>query len=393
MSNTIDTNDESIIGGESSVDNEENTNDTLMCPICDFETKDPICMNDHTMIVHDGLFSNVYYCHRCGIEFIQRTDLDSHLVSCDEESDEDVNADTKQEEDTQLEAKSDDDSEIDNTIEHPPTSSYSETVLDRIQNIMNIRFDLPPLLPVPEIATRLESQQRIRRRAIASLNTNLETEASRSRRHSRLPTLSRYTCNICLRIFRSQYDLGEHFMNDHSSYDEQLLLDNIPKTAFPGFSVLSHINMIHIPISRRVLLKLSKEKCCVCCSDFSIYNYSLDKTRSNISAKYLDTLFDDVVKQTVLPYDINSYSKTKLHNDFKLININYPIIMTCCGNSVCHKCFRSSIINKNDIICLFCMKNHNKIELDYVKMIKPSRPDRKSWELWWKQNDHVSIFF
>ena len=395
----------------------------IKCIICDFETSDQICMADHFMIVHERLFGNSYYCHRCNIEFVHRRDLNRHLTLCGR-TDKEHDSDNSDDEATNITESKDDKNDEDDedtkdgenhiddiaSSEDSEDSNSSDDEDDKEDKKSEITEEPPQLTSINH--NQQNFVRRMRRNAIPSLDTNLEIKTdllpppaprrTNPRSSATIRQLGiragRYECNICNHRFTSQYYLGDHFISEHSSYEHQLSLDNVPKTGFPGFSILSYIKMIYVPTDRKELLEIANTKCCICYSDFSIYNYytKYDNTRQQINAKYIDSIFDDPIKKVVFPHYIDAcHQASKSYNNYKIKNkhMHYPIVLTCCNNSICHKCIRSSIMQKNDIICPLCMKNHNKIKCDYIKIIKPTLPNKKSWMSWWIRNNHLEILF
>jgi hypothetical protein len=63
--------------------------------------------------------------------------------------------------------------------------------------------------------------------------------------------------------------------------------------------------------------------------------------------------------------------------------------MECCEFIVCKNCLRHTLEHQNNLICMFCKKDHCKSELQYIEIIKPYYCDYDKWIKWW--NDYLGI--
>ena len=313
----------------------DNDNSIQKCEKCDFETYDLICLLDHNMIIHYGAFMNdQYVCNICEDGFSTQLILDDHIRARHNN-----NYETKEE--------------------------YKDEENENINNLLHYQ-NIRPI--------RLNTQD------IFHQQTGL------------------FECPVCLQRFDSPYYLGDHFTENHQTFeDQQYLDDNKQETAFPSFEILYEIGVIELPYDREIL-KFAKKKCSICYQKYAIYNYSkvnkelisintLDKLANN--EYYIDIGYcsDGVIIE-------KSINKKQYIEEIDFESLNYPIIMTCCKNDVCYKCLRQYLMgnNLNGIIkCPFCMKDHTKTDMDYIRIIEIGKINKKAWKKWWSTDNRLDI--
>jgi hypothetical protein len=195
-----------------------------------------------------------------------------------------------------------------------------------------------------------------------------------------------YLCPSCNLGFRTQFHLGEHFTQNHQSYQDQTLLDNNVKDAsFPGFEILEHMDVITIPTRKKISMLIKNETCCdICCKLYAIYNYkNIDKMeKRRITMHDLDQLLH---KPT---HGVSIYDEDL---DNKMTTRSYPIIMMCCDNIICNNCIKTYLMSSAYIKCPFCNNDHTKYNIKHIKIIDPITYDKKAWMKWWRKNDKIDL--
>lgn len=162
-----------------------------------------------------------------------------------------------------------------------------------------------------------------------------------------LPTdeQGKHICPICNKKYSNQFYLGEHFIDGHNDYNELLVLDEKSMleelNGFPGFDILEKINMIQY-------ITLNKlDHCHICFFDYD--------------------------------------------NDDNNSDCRKPLLLNCCGRSICYSCLMHQLSINNNVICPFCLKDHTRNDLDYiVEIIEIEKTEREKWIPWWE--NHLDIF-
>ena len=339
------------------------------CDLCEFETHDQICLLDHTLINHDGLFSDNYFCDECDNSFATIRQLDDHIkihkatkVDVDdktEDSDDtddkaDDKTDDKTDDDTQDDAKNDETEAKEGEIVENESKENDKIKINKIKIIkQKSTYDLHKYCPTCGY-----------NKSVKSIN-------------KKIISIKKYDCPICNRQFRTMKLLNDHFTNTHQSYDSLKDLDKKINNTFLGFELLDLLKVVKLQ-SIIDIKKLVSETCLLCCESFHMSNYIDNKI---INFKMLDNL-------------TNINKKYKFFDDCAKINkdnIYYPLTITCCNTNVCHKCIIAHFTKINDIICPFCDKNHNKIKLDYIKIYSIGKTNKIAWENWWKKGDRINL--
>lgn len=242
------------------------------CSKCDYQDNDMTSTQDHILIVHNNLFSDIYTCLVCGLSYESVDDLEDHL--------------------------------------------------DDTNHRIN-RFNVP--------------QQQNQRQVVKYATQK-----------------GKFKCPLCEYKFATQEHLGEHFIEVHASYEQQLTLDETIKVnAFPNYEILSNINMISKP-SKKTTDMLLKNYCPICDNKYSELN------------------------------NVITYSDFDELNDEESDSFNYPLLMMCCQSNVCHVCIRK-VLTKNAILkCPFCKYEHT--QNDYVRIYdETGKLNTKSWKKWHKK--------
>lgn len=158
----------------------------------------------------------------------------------------------------------------------------------------------------------------------------------------------KYPCPACGNKYSNSFYLGEHFIASHTGYDDMRILDEKHTDGplgFPGFELLKMIGMID------TVANISGE-CKIC---------------------YFGFEFDIFVED--------------MSNDNK-----NPLILNCCQRQICYSCLLNHISINNNIICPYCMKDHTRNDLDYIKyIIESDITNREKWIEWWTR--HLEIFY
>jgi len=208
----------------------------------------------------------------------------------------------------------------------------------------------------------------------------------------------KFECIVCNQKYPSIYHLGEHFTNDHVTYETLNSLDNyIRKDGYPTFDVLRHLNMIEIlPYTLIDKFRENNIKCNICHGHYH-YSYKLNSSIKSkkitftddmelINYKNIDNINENIIK------DDNNLNINKIITDEDLLSVNkemklfkHPINLTCCNNTICNLCLVEHLKNKNDIICIFCLKDFNKYDNKFVEIIEPDETN-DSWQKWWKEH-------
>jgi len=215
-----------------------------------------------------------------------------------------------------------------------------------------------------------------------------------------------YECIICKKKYITAYLLGEHFSNEHSSYEQQYELDkNIVKDGYPSLDILQELDMISIiPYYEINEFRKTNIKCQICDSNYHFplgLDIKLDNKKVNFSfnddMEIKDSKINKLNKlnKKYSNDDLFDYNKIII-KDEKLtefikdnLNFKFPIKTNCCKNLLCNICFIENLKNKNDIICLFCQKDFNKKDSKYINFIEFDKTN-SSWEKWWI--NHSDIF-
>lgn len=156
-----------------------------------------------------------------------------------------------------------------------------------------------------------------------------------------------YECPTCHKKYNNAFFVGEHFMKVHNDYSVFCELDHVDHNGFPGFEILKKIDMIDDTNNK------DNEICEVCCFKFE------------------DNIFID-------------------DNEIKEDDRS-PLIMKCCGLTICRDCIMHHIIESDSIICPFCRKDHTRTDWDYIVFVEPKdTTDREKWLPWWE--DHIDIY-
>lgn len=379
------------------------------CESCDFQTTDPICLMDHVLIVHDGAFEdddNVYdyYCDRCNINFDNNVDFDNHVDTIHKGNNNALISDT---EDTDTEDTDTEDDNIDVDAKNDDIQNegiQNEGILDEsIQddNIKNddddskdddseIELDCDKVEKKNELLKKSKKEKKnVNDDPILLISQLLQKIQSQK---PIIKTQKKYVCPSCNIAFRTQFHLGEHFTNKHTSYEEQSHLDTFTNySSFPGFEILEELNVISLPSNKEMLkMAFSDQQCDICCKKYTMYNYVNDK---KITSKDLDDeLLEDNFK------NIKNKSKHIFcdlwHDKILLFNKCYPLMLTCCQNIICGDCLKNHLLNSTYIKCPFCNNDHTKYDTDYIKIIdivnlKP-KFNKQSWINWWKRGNKVN---
>lgn len=287
--------DEKIQQDQHTQDEEEKEDYENMkyCDYCSFQTTDDVCLNDHIMIYHEGLF-NEYACTECDSVYNSINELDYHIRVSHKKHKQSKDMDNDNDE---IEDDSDD------SVSH---------------------------------------------------NNEYYKLHKWSTKHGK------HVCQICSLKFSAQNHLGEHFILNHESYEDQLVLDNeMITTSFPGFEILEVLDYL-----KCVLHHEHYENCCeICCKEFLVNH---NKKMKIVTTSYLDN------------YD----GETR-----------YPVILICCDKLICHTCIKE-YLNLNHlnglIICPYCTKDHTKYDRDYLK-ITDILCDTEKWKKWWKKNEKIDM--
>lgn len=221
---------------------------------------------------------------------------------------------------------------------------------------------------------------------IDNVNNNVSNANNANNNTSRYAVSNgNYVCPVCNQKFSTPFYLGEHFTEDHQSYHTQSDLDQmIPKTSFCGFEIMEMIDMIYVPRRNKEINDIIKKNngvCSICCEQYktdqsnqSNQNILSDTTNCNIPKNGLE--LDNLIK---------SQDETN----------NFAIVMTCCGNDLCHNCIKKNCFEQNNITCVFCKLDHSMKHPDnllYISQVELcSFFNNKSWNEWWSKDDKIDM--
>jgi len=136
----------------------------------------------------------------------------------------------------------------------------------------------------------------------------------------------KYPCPVCNNRFTNSFYLGEHFIAQHTGYDELKVLDEKKvdgPIGFPGFELLKFIEMVSS------VHEILEGECKICYFNFD-YNI------------FIDDMEDD--------------------------NRN-SLMLNCCNRPICYSCLKNHISINNNVVCPFCMKDHTKNNIEYITYI------------------------
>lgn len=159
----------------------------------------------------------------------------------------------------------------------------------------------------------------------------------------------KYICPVCENGYHTQYELGEHFMEEHNNYNELEQLDDIETDGYPTFDVLHKIKMMrYVTIYDDIKI----DECPICYYKYNSYKRSYTQ---NDTEQY------------------NRYDKyAKFFCDMRLMskksNIKIePIKLLCCNTIICSNCLVQHIRTKRgEPECPYCRKNHTQHNKRYI---------------------------
>lgn len=371
---------------------------TLYCDQCNFHTNDQICMMDHTLIYHDLAF-NEYACDRCNSFFQSMMELDEHIAISHKKKtikrEKHIEDSTQQNDKTKKTVVEDDEEEEDEEEDGEVykyscriCGEYFQSMYDLEEHVISSHpkktndasekqlFEEEPE-PEPEPVKNKKCKVILTKKVFSDQQPRVEEfssdderpppplltveEIARQKLHRWSSSSGKFQCQICHLKFRSQNHLGEHFMENHQSYEDQLELDqNINTTSFPGFEVLAEIEYSSFPENENYY----DQQCEICCEQYLVGH---DKKIKLINSSYLD----EYVGETL-----------------------YPVIVDCCKNNhTCHKCLagylNESYLN-GMLYCPFCQQDRTRYGLKYLS-ITDIQCNKKTWQQWWIEKDRLDI--
>jgi hypothetical protein len=170
---------------------------------------------------------------------------------------------------------------------------------------------------------------------------------------------NQYQCPVCSRGFRTQLNLGAHFLSRHNDYAELSSLDKRQNDGFPGFEVLQKIKMMRFIIEGEVI---ESNTCVLCCFE---YDHCIRGLTDCDLMKPLNDKFKHYNDDMKLIY------MTKIEKSYK-----YPLELLCCNNHICSECLKKHINESfGDPKCPFCRKSHTQTDKRFI--IFDERPKHK----------------
>jgi len=170
----------------------------------------------------------------------------------------------------------------------------------------------------------------------------------------------RHHCPVCSNRYVTANYLGEHFYITHSSYTDMNMLDVKEAKSYPSFNILKKINMIkEYNIYEIENMIDNNNECPICCIPFGY-------THNNI--KYAS---EDDIKNG-------------------MIFNRLPYSLLCCSNNICSECLKAHIAEKNLVICPYCFKDYEDVDIEFIVEYDFSGSCNDSWESWW--SGHLDIF-
>lgn len=261
-----------------------------------------------------------------------------------------------------------------------------------------------------------------------NINYNIQNQ-NQNRINYNVPD-GEFECLICHSRFRTIEHLGEHHLENHQTYEEQLLLEeNLPKS-FCGFVLLDMLNMITIPSTKIgnnnncPTNNWTTNNCPICLNYITPKIISKKKHKEII--KFMDENNNHQLNKNIIEYDSgynSGYNSDYDQTEFKLYNknkklqkkksseleldieldlelqtkddmyidtnnkltYNIPLIMSCCNNIICHTCLKNYLTNTSSVKCMFCTKDHTKRDIDYLTKIS-FKQTNDTWKGWWLRN-------
>lgn len=413
VTNDIDIQSDELTDEYKNEVNADIVSNEFVCDECGEIARNIIELLDHKMIMHENPIEyDQYICDACDKTFSNDVDLDNHyeqehrnIFSCvycentyGDENDlehhvNEMHADDANNIREEIEVEDvDDNYDIDIQInyelmdngqfkcKHCGEEFESDDIDDHIETVhKDIVINTNEADSDDEIK---EDNVRIYRRS------SRVSEINRTRsRYSR--DYGNVICPVCSQRFTSQFYLGEHFTEDHQSYESQINLDNLgPKNSFPGFETLENINMIYVfrQQKKEMQSELKGLKCEICNNDFSI-----DKKIKN--GCDIDNLDDCVLLNEEKPVDNKNNENNQSDDDIIIESLHYPTIMMCCGNKVCHECVKTNCEMTNTIMCMFCKYDHSLRSDKFIEIYEPDfgYGNELSWKEWWKKSDRTNL--
>lgn len=217
---------------------------------------------------------------------------------------------------------------------------------------------------------------------------------NRFRRFFKVPKATpKYECSVCKQKFMSPAYLGNHYLEQHSTYDQNLVLDHNSHDGFPGFDILEIIGMIDIMNKNDMKNLFISFNCCpICQTKFDFYHK--DNTQEIESDNECDTRIHNkrsIRERFATLNEMNLQFKCDMAL-FYTMKTNFdhsPIQTSCCKKHICKDCIKQHIMFSNSVKCPFCLYDHTRADWNYITVYEPSKYNKKSWLAWKKRNSHI----
>ena len=370
----------------------------IKCEQCNEICKDNTELYDHILIVHDKIFVESFsnYEEDNNSDNDNNSEEDNNVDQIEKDNndqiEEDNNVDQIEKNNNNIEENSEEDIKnaiisksneaLDLLIEKVLTKQINELMASRNKSIEeskisddNIKLNDNPIFsilytspykskipsrpppPPPSIYSRNSLFDTSRHNKYLSMSYPLYPKKENS--DNNIPEISLYDtilshpngkfeCPICKKKYITQAHLGEHFTITHNDYSEQLVLDTKNITGYPGFELLELIGMI-LPLDKKELHDIISDdkECDICDRQYSL----VDKNESSENS--------------------------------------YPMLLTCCKSYICKMCIEKHTSFTNSIKCPYCLVDHTKNNLDYIKIIEFECSNKESWLEWKIRNSHI----
>jgi glutaredoxin len=250
------------------------------CDLCGCENKDATEMMDHRLLYHDKAFGDLsnFTC-RCGQYFMDEEELYMHEDVC---------------------------VAVQTARKHPSLKKIKDEQRNNINYVKEPRVENKQLHEIKEVKEVKE---------VDNIPTTI---------------YGKHICPVCNKKYSTQYNLGEHFVLSHSSYESQLILDSKKgEGGFPGFNILEYIGMIE-KISYTEFKSTIDESCIICNNEYindkkKMIRKTIKKTLKSIPAirktklETLEIKINDFDDTPILPFG-SSYEEPIMIDNNVILN-------------------------------------------------------------------------
>lgn len=295
---------------------DEDVVNNFACDICGCLNRDATDLSDHKMIYHDNAFGEIvnFMCKNCNKQFLNEDDLYDHL-------DENICNNYQIKND-----KLKDDNLIDDLL------IKDKLIDDKIENKLHIvEKAIEKISDDTKKNKLLENIDRTRKK----LNLFKKLDNNNSKKNINDTVANRkinnvkqnfneniYKCPVCNNILSDYYNLNDHFIRYHSSYESQLILDSKkPEGGFPGFTILKFIGML-TELDMKEYINIYND-CCMICTDSYCDNLEFHiNNKINIKTLKYPVTRDLPLENKIINFKQN-LNNSNVEKNNKINNNNY----------------------------------------------------------------------